>query len=237
MNKTAKYYCKYFAVLTGIVAFLEFLAVCMAYCFGAKCVDSQAYETAFTVYKVVFMVGCMLLVFCGIILCIALAFFGRRLATLKLLTGLIVVFVELAAFGYLIRPVQFYCLKGFVNHVPGKIDVEAVQDWLDNAEMKQTADGFEFYGYTAPSKEVASLHPSCIWTYNHDNRRAIKVSYGNRATATHFGIVIVGKEVNPAESAGISMPGRRIKDVNEHCYLWTGIEANPPFVARILGFE
>ena len=227
---------KFVAIVSMITILLEALLVYSAYCFGAKCVDSMIYELFFALSRLVFMLYEAMFFFGGVLL-IILASVKQRLASIRLFIMLFVGFIEVYAFCYPAEPVQFYSVKGFVSHVPDKIDIKAIQNWLDNAKLKKISYEFTCADDEKLPEKVVALHPRFWSIYNCSGKRAIEFSYGSHGTGTAFGILVIGENVPPVESMDMGLRIVNIKDVNDDCYLWSAMETETPVIAKILGLE
>jgi len=233
-----KYIGKLAAAVTGVVLLIEAMYIGSAYCFGAKCVDCHLiYEIPFDMLCLFARFGDFLLFFIGLIVLIILIGTKKRLATLRWVVIIAVSAVEFYLLAWVVEPVQFYCLKGFINHVPQSVDVKAVQNWLSSAKIEPDVQISDYYGSDAPSKEVSALHSRFMHVYNNDGKRALMVSYVSSGTGTLFGIVITGENGAPVIDNEIYPPGWRIKDVNEYFYLWSGLRPDTPPIVEILGLE
>lgn len=225
------------SIIVVAAAIAGFLLSHFAYQFGATCFEGTAFESILCTSWLLVILFRGLLFFSYILSCIILAFMKRRIASLRLLLLLPVLFVGFFTFLCITEPLQFHCLKGFVAEVPQAIDVETIQDWLDNAELEQTDGRFKRCSYDEFPEEVAQLNPGFISIYNHNNNRAIKIEYGNRATSTLFGIVVTGKNVDLTEIKKNESFRWCIQEIDEHCYIWSRHKLDKSLVAKLSDLE
>ncbi len=208
-----------------------------AYKFGATCVDTEKYEDHFIAVWLIVILPLRLFCFGGISVCILFGIRQKWKEAVKLFLLLIVIFIETLFFSSLIEPVQFFSLRGFLANAPQKIDIEAIQNWLDSAEIQQTEEYFKSsYDEVLPDA-VNRLHPKFVSIYNHNNQRAIALRYGNRATSSHFGIVVTNKNAFSTDKHELKEYRPIIRKVNDYCYIWCSKDKDKPLIARILGIE
>ncbi|MFI4911195.1 MAG: hypothetical protein ACIAQZ_05955 [Sedimentisphaeraceae bacterium JB056] len=222
---------------TSIVAVCSIAGLLLAYFayqFGATCFTDDKYQLLLSEIWVVVVLSRGLIVLSPI-LCIILVFFKTRVAAIRFMFLLPAFFVGFLALNCIAEPLQFHCLRGFVKQVPQRVDVESIQSWLDNTELEQTDRYFSHYSRNELPEEFMPLNPQFVSVYSDGTKRAVRFFYGNRATVTSFGVIITGKDTYVSDVADDEDFRWNVKDISQHCYIWSGKELSPASIEELSG--
>lgn len=125
-------------------------------------------------------------------------------------------------------PLRWYVVKGFTSSLDGRIDLDAIKQWVNESDFEIGEEQFVQFDVKMLPQEARILNPRYADIYSSKDRTALMLYYGGVATG-QFGIIVLADNVSDIKEV-FDSEYYIFKKYREDTYIWIGKGNRSPLI-------